>query len=60
MGMTQKLAAPPGKYCLCIWALCLPSLQLNQVEIKRLAYLGQHALITDSNQSFSKLLTEQY
>lgn len=43
-----------------LWELCFPSLQLKQVEIKGLSYLRQHALIIDSNQSFSKWLTEQY
>lgn len=62
VGMTQKLAAPPGKYYLCIvfgkYVFLL--FRLKQVEIKELSYCRQRAQITDPNHSFSKWLTEQY
>lgn len=61
MGMTQKLAAPPGKCNLCISLhseLCLPSLQFKQGEKKKkgLSQLRQHMGIMASNQKLLQVV----
>lgn len=59
MGMTQKLAAPPGKCYLCIGLhseLCLPSLQFKQGKIKGLSHLRQHRGIMASNKKLLQVV----